>query len=213
MWTTQGGQVDDWSSIAAAFEAPNGSGSSGSFSGTVSPTSATIKVGDSQVFTVQISSVNNFQGQVSLSCPNAPAAISCQFTSTPVQINPNATATSSLTVSVTAKPAGVSRSLPRVDPKFTLPLTVLGIIAEFVAVFLISLLARSCSRQRLRIRLADVAPVTLLVVLVLGLESCSGGGSGTGTGGGGTPVTVQVSVQGVSGSTTVNMGTVAITIP
>ena len=213
VWTTQGGQVDDWSSIAVAFKPPNGTGSSGSFSGTVSPTSATIKVGGSQMFTVQISSVNNFQGQVSLSCPNAPAGISCQFTSTPVSVNPNATATSSLTVSITAKPATVTPSFPRLEPKFTLPLTASRLIAEVVAVFLIFLLGRNCSRQRLGIRLLDAAPVTLLVVLALSLASCSGGGSAPGTGGGGTPLTVQVSVQGVSGITTVNMGTVAITIP
>ena len=213
VWTSQGGQVDDWSSIAAAFEAPNGSGSSGSFSGTVSPTSATIKVGDFQVFTVQISSVNNFQGQVSLSCPNTPAGISCQFTSTPVQLNPNATATSSLTVSVTGKSASVFPSWRRLDPKFTARHMALLAIAEFVAILFVFPLGRNCWRQRLRIRLADVAPVTLLFVLVLSLESCSGGGSGTGTGGGGAPVIVQVSVQGASGSTTVNMGTVAITIP
>lgn len=213
VWTTQGGQVDDWSSIAVAFEAPSGTGASGSFSGTVSPTSATIKAGGSQMFTVQVSSVNNFQGQVSLSCPNAPAGISCQFASNPLLLSPSATATSSLTIGVTAKPAAVSPSLPGLGPRFILPLTVVRVIAESVAVFLIFLLGHNCSRHTLRIRFVVVAPAALLIVLSISLASCSGGGIATGTGGGGSPVTVQVSVQGASGSTTANLGTLAITIP
>jgi len=213
VWSTQGGAVNDWASIAVAFEAPSGAGSPGSFSGTVSPTSATINVGGSQVFTVQISSMNNFQGQVSLSCPNLPAGISCQFTSTPVQINANATATASLKVSVTTKPAAVTPLLPRLRPKFPFPFATFQVIAEFVALILILVLHRNRSRERMRIRIVDRAAMTLVVVLALGLASCSGAGSTTGTGGNGTPVNVQVSVQGASGTTTVNLGTVAITIP
>lgn len=203
--------MDDWSSIAVAFEAPNGTGASGSFSGTVSPTSATIKVGGSQMFTVQVSSVNNFQGQVSLSCPNAPAGISCQFASNPLLLSPSATATSSLAIGVTAKPTAISPSLPRVEPRFTLPLTVVRAIAELVAAFLLFLLGHNYSRDTLRIRLVVAAPAALLIVVSISLASCSGGGIATG--GGGSPVTVQVSVQGASGSTTANLGTLAITIP
>jgi hypothetical protein len=213
VWATEGGAVNDWASIAVAFEAPSGAGSSGSFSGTVSPTSATIKVGDSHAFTVQISSLNNFQGQVGLSCPNPPAGISCQFTPASVQVDSSAAATSSLTVSVTIKPAAVIASWPRLRPKFTLPFATFQVLAEFVAVFLIFVLHRNRSGEKLRIRLANGAAIAFLIVLAFGLVSCGGAGSATGTGGNGTPVTVQVPVQGASGTATVNLGTVAITIP
>lgn len=213
VWTTQGGQVNDWSSVAAAFKASNGTGASATFSGTVSPTLATIEVGGFQMFTIQISSVNDFQGQVSLSCPNTPAGVGCQFSPTSVPVNPNATAMSSLTVSVSAKPGAFALALPRLGPKLKLSRIGSRVIAEVVAVFLIFLLGRNRSRQRLRIGLVDVAPVTLLVVLALSLASCTGGGSTAGTGGGGTPVTLQVFIQGATGSTTVSLGTVEIKIP
>jgi hypothetical protein len=101
--------------------------------------------------------------------------------------------------------------LPRVEPRFTLPLTVVRAIAELVAAFLLFLLGHNYSRDTLRIRLVVAAPAALLIVVSISLASCSGGGIATG--GGGSPVTVQVSVQGASGSTTANLGTLAITIP
>jgi hypothetical protein len=103
--------------------------------------------------------------------------------------------------------------LPRVRPRSTLPLTVVRAMAELVAVFLIFLLGHNCSRHTLRIRLVVAAPAALLIFLSISLASCSGGGIATSTGGGGSSVTVQVSVQGASGSTTANLGTLAITIP
>jgi hypothetical protein len=207
VWTTEGGAVNSWASIAVAFKAATGTGPSGSFSGSVTPTSATISVGNDQVFNVQVNSVNDFQGQVALSCPNPPAGINCQFSSTPVQVSPSSAGTSSLMISVTSKPAATIPYLRRFRPKFTFPLATLQVIAGFVAVLLIFLLRRNRSREKLRIRLLNAAAIALLIVLALRFASCSGGGSSV------TPTTVHVSVQGASGTTTVNLGTVAITVP
>ncbi len=204
VWTTEGGQVDLWASLAVAFEAAGGTGSPGTFSGTVSPTSATINVGDSHVFTVQISSVNGFQGQVSLSCPNPPAGISCQFTPTPVQLNANGTATPSLTVSVTSKPTAAVMSLPRFGPKFTFPLATLQVIAGFVGVLLIFVLHRNRLRKMPRLRFVDAAAITFLIVLALRLAACGGAGSATGP-----PPPLPISVSVSPTSTSVQVSTSA----
>lgn len=213
VWTTQGGGVNDWASIAAAFEASNGTGSSGSFSGTVSPASATISVGDSRTFTIQISSVNSFQGQVSLSCPNAPAGISCQFTPTPVQVSVNTAAMSSLTIGVTSKPAAATPEPTAFRPRLILPSITSRRMWECFAGFVFFLLSQYRSRQKFSFSYAGATAVAALFLVAPAVTSCSGGGNTTGTGGGGSPVTVQVIIQGTSGSTTAILGTVAVTIP
>jgi hypothetical protein len=216
VWGTVGGAVSNWASIAVAFKAASGVGVSGSFSGTVSPSSATINTGGSLTFNVQISSVNNFQGQVSLSCPNAPTGISCQFAPTPVQLNPGGTGSSTLTVSVAAQSNAFNLSSPRFYSRSAYPHPAFRVIVEFLALFLILASHRNRSRKVLRYGLAPVTATSLLLILALRLASCGGGASGTGTGGGGTggtPTTVEVPVQGVSGNETVNLGTVTITVP
>jgi hypothetical protein len=215
IWSTEGGQVDDWASIAVAFKAVSGTGPSPSFSGNVTPSSATVSVGNEQIFNVQVSSVNNFQGTVDLSCPNPPAGINCRFSSSSVQVSPSSVGTSQLTIQVTSKPTANIAHQVRSRPRFFFAFTNLQACAGFLAISLLLILHRNGSRGKLRVPLVIGTAVTLWTVLALGLTSCGGGGSSKPTppGGGGSPVTVQVSIQGTSGSITVNLGTVSITVP
>ena len=189
----------------------------GAFSGSISPASATISVGGSQNFNVQANSLSNFQGQVSLSCVSPPSGISCQFVPNPVAVNPNVASSSTLTLSVSTKPAS------------TIPFTVLprGISTRHIrflqrawtllvalALFLVINSRRRGIWDKLGIRPVVVWTATILFLVVVGLASCGGGSTGGGGGGGGNnPVTVQVTVQGTTGSTTVSLGTVTITVP
>src|SRR6266704_3566955 len=86
---------------------------SGSFTGSVSPTNATISVGGSQNFTVQVNSSGSFQGQVNLAC-NAASALTCQLTPNQVALAIGGSATASLNISVTTKPAIAPLNWPEV---------------------------------------------------------------------------------------------------
>ncbi|PYT34060.1 MAG: hypothetical protein DMG58_05760 [Acidobacteria bacterium] len=193
--------------------------SSGSFSGSISPTSATISVGGSQNFNVQLNSLSNFQGQVSLSCVSPPSGISCKFGSNPVSVSPNAASTSTLTLSVVAKPAS---TLPfRVGPPWMPPFSmrILQTTRTLLVSLALALFLAIISRQRgmrvnLGIRPVALWTVSILLLVAVGIAAC-GSGSTPGGGGGGSnnPVTVQVTVQGTAGSTTVSIGTVTITVP
>jgi hypothetical protein len=190
--------------------------SAGSFSGSISPASATISVGSSQNFNVQLNSLSNFQGQVSLSCVSPPNGISCQFVPNPVSVNPNVASTSTLTLSVTTKPASTAPF--RVGPPwiFTRNVRILRstwILLVAFALFLVIDSRRHGVRERLRLRPVVLCTAAILLFVAIGLASCGGGGTGGGGGGGGNPATVQVSVQGTTGSTTVSLGTVTITVP
>lgn len=208
-WTSTGGGAGNWASIAAAFEAAGGAGSP-AFSGSVSPTSATISVGSSQQFTVQVNSLNNFQGSVALSCVSPPAGISCQFAPASVPLTANASSSSTLTVSVTQKPASFPFLLHRIWPKFWAPLSLWKAFSALLAILLILFHLYRRSQTELSARLVRAATVGLLAGLALAITSCSGAGGG---GGGGTPVTKQISVQGTSGNSTVAFGTLSITVP
>jgi hypothetical protein len=122
---------------------------------------------------------------------------------------------STLTIDVTAKPAGVPAPWYRFWPRLMVPRLLLLRIPEVLAVFFVLFLLRGCPREKLNIRFVSAVTAGLLIILTLGLTSCSGAGTGAGAGGGGggTPVNVQVSVQGTSGNATVNFGAVTLTIP
>jgi subtilisin family serine protease len=191
--------------------------SSGSFSGSVSPTSATILVGSSQNFSIQLNSVNNFQGQVTLSCVSPPNGLSCQFVPNPVTINANGGSTSTLTLSVTTKPALTAPF--RIGPPWIFTgngrfLQSVWILLVAFALFFVIDYQRRGVWDKLRIRPVVVWTAVVLLFVAVGLASCGGGSTGGGGGGGGgNPATVQVSVQGASGGTNVSLGTVTITVP
>jgi hypothetical protein len=193
---------------------------SGSFSGTVFPTSATIAVNSSRTFNVQIQSVDAFQGDVSLSCLNPSVGISCQFGPTPVYVGANSNVTSTLTVTVTAKPTS-SSFLPSVPRHLLLIASErISTIFVFLSILILLTIRLLGSEEKKQQKYLEFVLAATLFALALELSSCSGGGSNSGGGGNGSgggfgssPVSVPLAIQGSSGSTVVNLGNVTITVP
>lgn len=195
----------------------------GTFTGSVSSTSATIAVGGFQTFNVQVNSVNNFQGQVGLSC-SALLGINCLFVPNLISIGPATPASSALTISVVAKP---SMTFPASDPSRRNPLRYFAplLLGTIVVAILMLLLNRQPNIPLgwRRTRLASSMLLITLTFWLFALSSCGagggttsssgGGGGGGGNGGGGGPFTSQVIVQGTVGGTTISLGTISVTVP
>jgi len=193
--------------------------SGGTFTGNVSLSTATISVGGSQNFNVQVSSVNNFQGQVGLSCA-APLGINCQFATNPVSISPGIPGASVLTISVSAKPSMAfphgnrsERKPPGILSPFLIGLAALSSLLVMLR------LGRDMSLKARRVRLAASTIQIVLLFSAFGIFGCGAGGSGApvvggnnGGGGGGNGAS-QVTVQGIVGGTTINLGTISVTVP
>ncbi len=193
----------------------------GSFGGSVSPSNASIKVGGTQSFSVTINSTN-FVGPVSLACQNPPAGIACNFSTNQVTLTDNGSSTSMLTISVSAKPKS-GRLTPLNRPWNTplsqryratwqwAPLMLLVLLLALNGFRRLSVFARP-SRQ-----FSLFSGLFILLLITLTLNSCTSAsvvGPGSGGGGGSlSAATVHVVIQGSSGNTTVNLGTLTITVP
>src|SRR5439155_22840576 len=101
------------------------------FSGTISPTSATLSVGQSSKFTVALKSQNGATGNVSFQCLNVPSGTSCTFDPTTVSLPANGSASDQLAVQVNSRPAAVP---PGARAPWSLPSDDLGTFWLFVAV-------------------------------------------------------------------------------
>ncbi|MGC2466342.1 MAG: Ig-like domain repeat protein [Candidatus Acidiferrum sp.] len=188
----------------------------GSFSGSASPTSATIKVGHSQDFVITINS-STFQGAVSFGCAHPPTGISCTFSPNSANLTVNGSSTTKLTVTVNSKPtSGVGFPSLRIpaDRRFsprTVPLQLLVLATLLVAIGL----RRSASLRTLVPKLS----LALFLLLAISMTSCTsaevvgGGNSSPGSGGAGSAATVSLVVQGTSGSTVTPLATISITVP
>jgi hypothetical protein len=225
--TTQGTTAAGTSQVTVTGTSPNTTPASksatfivGTITAAVSANSATIAVGSSANFTLNLSSSNGFTGNVNLTCPGVPTGISCTF-------SPQSTAvpgSTTLTVSVGTKPTGsLIQNGPRgLDGLFGLQRnTVFSMVFGALALILCGMIA--ASRRQKPLPLArGLAVMALVMVLAVGLISCGGStsttSSGGGTGGGGTggqatPFNGQVVVQAQSGGATTNLSTLSITVP
>jgi hypothetical protein len=190
----------------------------GSFSGSIFPTAATVHVGRSKNFNVTITS-SNFVGAVTLSCTQPPAGISCQFAPTQVNLDANASSTTVLTVSVSAKPAVLA---PRSSPNWRLGQFMVTTFLMICILPFVYFIAMRYARENPHLgRQSAAFPYALVFLSLLsvyliscsGLPDRSGGGFGGGSGGGGSsPSSASLVVQGTSGMTTVKLGTVSITV-
>jgi uncharacterized membrane protein len=185
----------------------------GTISANVGPnTSATIAVGSSANFTLSLASTNGSAGPVNLGCGGAPAGISCTFSPTQVNVSPSATAMTTLTVTVTAKPAlasvyGSPNAWPNLSPwSFA-----------FSALFLIILTTLFAYRRNGNLPSAVIrglAVLVLIVVLGAGLTSCGGTtGGGSGSSVSTNSAAAHFTIQGQSGTATMNLGTMSIMVP
>ena len=188
----------------------------GSFSGSVSPTAATVRIGSSKSFNVTITS-SNFVGAVTLSCVQPPAGISCQFAPSQVSLGANASSTTVLTVSVNAKPAALA---PRSWPDWRLGQFMVATALMICILPFVYFIATRHGRENPHLgRQSPAFPYALVFLSLLSvyLVSCSGlpggSGGGFGRGGGSSPSSASLVVQGTSGTTTVKLGTLSITVP
>ena len=199
----------------------------GTFTGSVSSTSATISVGGSQNFDVQVNSVSNFQGQVGLSC-SALLGINCQFAPSLISVSPTVPGSSVLTISVSAKP---TMTFPSGDWGKSVPPLYIAMLPLVAIVVALMILISSAQAGKTHVRgyLVRIAGPLLLIALICSMvtfSSCGTGGSsapagggntgGNGGGGGGTggnPFTSQVIVQGSVGGTTNTLATISVTVP
>ncbi len=185
----------------------------GTINATVGPnTSATIAVGTSANFTLSLASTNGSAGPVNLGCGGVPAGISCTFSPTQVNVSPSGTATTTLTVTVMAKPAMAS---VYGSPNAWTNLSPWSI--AFSTLFLIILTTLFAYRRNGNLPSAVIrglAVLVLIVVLGAGLTSCGGA---TGGGSGSSPSTnsaaAHFTIQGQSGTATMNLGTMSIMVP
>ena len=188
------------------------------FSGTVTPDSAILSVGQSAQFTVKVNSINSARGAVTLQCLNLPVGSKCSFNPSTPNLAAEGSVTDTLNLQVTTRPAiavPVARPLlgwPKGGPwpwTFTdwelKPVPLL-----LVLVLGLPLLALVFGRRRL------VAPTVALVAisaLLLTTQSCGGGGGPPPPVGPSSVTfrfTVQASVADVGGAK--NIGTVTITV-
>jgi hypothetical protein len=181
-------------------------------SGSISPTSATLSVGQSANFSITLNSQNGATGSVSLACLNVPTGTTCTFNPTSPNLPANGSTSDTLTVQVNSRPAMAPPVASIPEPPTvhwlgTLPILAGLLLAAFVIV------AASGGRKR------RLAPLVLLLFtaawLLFATLSCGGGGGSTG-GGSQSPspavftITVQASGAGVSAPN--NIGSLTITV-
>lgn len=189
---------------------------SGTFSGSVSPSSATITVGSSQTFNVQLNSSGGFQGQVNLNCV-APSSVVCQFSSSQVSLTTGGTASTSLTIKVNSKPATALPYFLRILRWFNTR-EFWNLLYLIPLILFASGIYRHLRRGNSVVRVWSFNfTVLVLFLAALSMSSCGGGGAGTGGGGGGGggggATVINVTVQGTTGGSTVTLGTVQVSVP
>jgi uncharacterized repeat protein (TIGR03803 family) len=158
----------------------------------VSPTSLTIKAGQSGTATLTVTPSNGFNSAVSFTCSGLPLEASCSFsppTVTPSGGNP---ATTTITISTTAPSAALRRAGRGPQLAYAWLLPVLGLVGAALG---------KGARRGLRL-----PGLLVLLGLVLALASCGGSGSSGGGGNTGTPpgtstVTVTAGVAGGTSQT------------
>ena len=254
--TTQGGTgqvaTDGSGNVYAAWQGSSGSGgdvllngdSTGLMTGaqfslngvkaSVSPASTVINVGGSASFTISLSSTNTVSGSLTLACVGTPAGVTWSFSPNPVNVPASGSTSTTLNVSVTAKPSaseaernpgGLSGRPGKLPSAVAWTLGIGSLIALLIV----------WQQTRNAMRFARVLTLMLLLATAAaGMFSCGGstssngggggsagsggGGGGTGGGGGGGggggsitfPLTLQA--QTSSGSIA-SLQTVSITVP
>jgi hypothetical protein len=147
------------------------------FSFAASPTSLTVTGGQSGTTSIMITPQNGFHSAVSFACSGLPSGGACSFS--PVNVTPNGTASTTLTVS-TAK---LSASLGDFGGWLLPGISLAGIVCGW----------RTRRRGRLFLLL-------VLSGMGVGLLNGCGGGSSPGSGGNPRPVTSLVTITASSGS-------------
>jgi hypothetical protein len=156
-----------------------------------SPSSVTVKAGQSGTFILTVTPQGSFTSPITFSSSGLPALAGCTFK--PASVTPNtSTVTSTLTITTTAQTASLAspfgrRSSPLYATWLMLPAMLLG--------------AAGMAAPKRR-KLLAYCFAFLLVGGCLLQAACGGGSNGSVSGGGGTPAgTYTITVTGAAGST------------
>jgi hypothetical protein len=178
------------------------------FTGSITPGSTTLSVGQSANFTIGLNSQSGATGNVSFQCLNAPSGTACTFNPTAASLPANGNVSDTLTVQVNSRPA-FAPVLPSVP--WTPAIGWLGTLTVLAGLLLAGFLIIVARKQRLtpRVALAIIGGSILITAL-----SCGGGGSPPSGQSPPQPVTFMISVQasGAGISTPQNVGSVTITV-
>ena len=203
--------VTTWDTITHSFSATLVVEASPDFNGSISPTSATLSVGQAANFGITLNSVNGATGTVSLQCLNVPSGSTCAFNPSAPTLPANGSVTDTLTMQVNSRPAAVppTTRAPRTGPDSRLPIFLL------FAIMLAASLTGGTVMQSRKLRPASsLALLTCLAVFLLAAGSCGGGGGASSPSPPPPPVTFTITVRangaGVSGTKT--LGTLTITV-
>ena len=168
-----------------------------------------------------MTSQGGFTGSFTFSCTNDVGSMFCTANPSPVTLPANGSVSTTLAVSLTSK---ADIPLPPLSPSsgnsryssLRSPVAYAALLALFVLYFFFS------PRTSPRAFLPRAAVLCLILVSCLVLSSCGGGsagggpgggGSGGGGGGGGSPTIIHVKVQANSGTLSIPVGTITITVP
>jgi hypothetical protein len=141
-----------------------------------SSTSATVTRGQTATYSLQVTSLDGFNGTVALTCNGAPAEALCAVSPTSVTLNGSSASAFTATVTTTAP----SILPPHTEPTKWPPLTsVRPILLVFLTFALLWLLARFRDPGELPTQGLASAPVLALVLFILACVSGCGGYSGS----------------------------------
>jgi hypothetical protein len=159
---TAAGASNSPQSVAVTFTVQDfqmGMGSGGS-------TSATVAAGSSAVYNLAVNAMNGYSGSVSFACSGLPAASSCSFSPTQVNVSGTTAIPFTVTVTTTARSttAGITASHPLFPKPDYKPMIALAFAVMLGALMLMSGLP---SRQR---RFALLA--AMLIIAAFGLVAC-----------------------------------------
>jgi hypothetical protein len=181
------------------------------FTGSVSPTSATLAVGQSANFAITLNSQNGATGTVNLQCLNVPSGTTWTFKPAAPTLPANGSASDTLTVQVNSRP---SASPPGSPAPWSFPTAWFGTFWFFVITLAAgSALTMKMWRRRPRLP-ASVAILIGFALLFFTLTSCGGGGGGTSAPPPPSPVSFTITVQanGAGVAATQTIGTLTITV-
>jgi hypothetical protein len=202
--TGTAGPMTQSTSATLVVQAPPG------FTSSITPSSATVTVGQSAKFAITLKSQNGATGTVNFLCSGLPSGTTCTFNPLAPSLPANGSASDTLTVQVNSMPAASPLQAPAPWPNPP---------GRFVTLWLITLSVGSALAMKWRRTPhlgASIAILLRIGSLFLATSSCGGGGGG---GSGPSPsspspvvVTITVQANGAGVSTMQTLGNLTITV-
>ncbi len=155
--------------------------------------------GGSGSFSVTVTSVNGFAGNVSLACSGLPSGDTCTFSPvSPVALASNGSVSVMVTVQTAMAELRPAKRHWRIGPTLTAPAASTMTFVLLLSVGLLLVLCASGSDKRWIKTALAVATLSTWMALA----GCGGGSGGSGGGGGGGTFTANANVTGASGNVT-----------